>query len=923
MNEPNLATKNTVLIVSFEERNEAKKAAGKLENGENALGFDEEAKHWFAKPGADLSKLSKWLPDQHKGNPVQDNNPAAEFGATLAEAGFELDGLPVMDGKKHRVRTADDKKGEKTGVYAGYLDGVPAGWYQDHRIHDQPVKWVSTGQQVDAEAQAHLRAIAAQNRIDRENALQRQYAHNARRSGQVYNAMPVADGSQEYLVNKGVKAFPGVKADKKNRVVIPLVNEEGEVRTLQRISANGFKSLKKNGQKTGNFFVVGGELKNGEPVLYAEGYSTAASISEATNRPVVMTVDAGNLPKVADKLKDKYPDSLHVVLGDDDRKNAVNKGMAKAEEAATIANGVFTVPAFTAEEKERGLTDFNDLHQSRGLDAVRDQVEGIITEHTHKAETMADKEHEAINTGPVITENFEREMDAALNVNHSSIDLEPYQSEEDEYAEYMDQYYGEQNAAPVPVAAAEQNTAPAPVAAAEQNTAPAPVAAAEQNAAPAPVAAAEQNDDVENSIEPHIEQEKAQTADDDVRAWLSSSRVSTADMLAEDDEREGRKREEFKQVEPDAEEPVFKRQPQDQDYFEDSSYKPVVPDRVAKSYIEVEGKYYFQNRPDSLAFVDKGAKLQTKLSNSQVAGSMIDIAEARGWTEIQVKGTEDFRREAWLQATARGLTAHGYKPKEEDLARLKKVAGERNINEVEAREVADNVKTSPSAPSGTTSKNQSEAPTSKTGTTESSSTAQGKNEGAKVEAEEKVNKLAGKLVEHGVAPYEHKKDNKDNYYVTLENADGKQSTTWGVDLQRAMAESEAQPGDHVELENLGRKAVTVEKDVKDETGKVVKKETINTFRNSWQVKADAIRDQERPAREIVKEHPDLVNEITAVKLAEKVSQSMNADDKERFMSRVRDKLADKVASGEKGPELKIKEVQTVDNPRVKDTELER
>ncbi|EHF7392754.1 hypothetical protein J3175_004545 [Salmonella enterica] len=887
MNEPNLATKNTVLIVSFEERNEAKKAAGKLENGENALGFDEEAKHWFAKPGADLSKLSKWLPDQHKGNPVQDNNPAAEFGATLAEAGFELDGLPVMDGKKHRVKTADDKKGEKTGVYAGYLDGVPAGWYQDHRIHDQPVKWVSTGQQVDAEAQAHLRAIAAQNRIDRENALQRQYAHNALRAGQVYNAMPVADGSQEYLVKKGVKAFSGVKADKKNRVVIPLVNEEGEVRTLQRISANGFKSLKKNGQKTGNFFVVGGELKNGEPVLYAEGYSTAASISEATNRPVVMTVDAGNLPKVADKLKDKYPDSLHVVLGDDDRKNAVNKGMAKAEEAAIIANGVFTVPAFTAEEKERGLTDFNDLHQSRGLDAVRDQVEGIITEHTHKAETMADKEHEAINTGPVITEDFEREMDAALNVNRSSIDLEPYQSEEDEYAEYMAQYYGE------------------------------------QNTAPAPVAAAEQNDDVENSIEPHIEQEKAQTADDDVRAWLSSSRVSTADMLAEDDEREGRKREEFKQVEPDAEEPVFKRQPQDQDYFEDSSYKPVVPDRVAKSYIEVEGKYYFQNRPDSLAFVDKGAKLQTKLSNSQVAGSMIDIAEARGWTEIQVKGTEDFRREAWLQATARGLTAHGYKPKEEDLARLKKVAGERNINEVEAREVADNVKTSPSAPSGTTSKNQSEAPTSKTGTTESSSTTQGKNEGAKVEAEEKVNKLAGKLVEHGAAPYEHKKDNKDNYYVTLENADGKQSTTWGVDLQRAMAESEAQPGDHVELENLGRKAVTVEKDVKDETGKVVKKETINTFRNSWQVKADAIRDQERPAREIVKEHPDLVNEITAVKLAEKVSQSMNADDKERFMSRVRDKLADKVASGEKGPELKIKEVQTVDNPRVKDTELER
>ena len=78
-----------------------------------------------------------------------------------------------------------------------------------------PLNGYRLASKVDAEAQAHLRAIAAQNRIDRENALQRQYAHNARRSGQVYNAMPVADGSQEYLVNKGVKAFPGVKADKK------------------------------------------------------------------------------------------------------------------------------------------------------------------------------------------------------------------------------------------------------------------------------------------------------------------------------------------------------------------------------------------------------------------------------------------------------------------------------------------------------------------------------------------------------------------------------------------------------------------------------------------------------------------------------------------------------------------------------------
>ncbi|EGX9545931.1 hypothetical protein JHH44_004291 [Salmonella enterica] len=919
MSEQNLATKNTYLSIDFKERNDAFRAAGKLENGDNALGFDEEEKSWFAKPGADLNKLRQWMPDQQKGNASGETNPVAEFGAALAEAGFELDGLPEMDGKKHRVRTVGDKKGEKTGVYAGFLDGVPAGWYQDHRIHEKPVKWVSTGKQVDAESQSHLRAIAAQNRLDREEALQRQYAHNGRRAAQVYAQMPDADGSQPYLTKKGVKAFSGVKTDKKNRVVIPLQNEQGEIRTLQRISGNGFKSLKKNGQKTGNYFVVGGELKDGEPILYAEGYSTSASISEATNRPVVMTVDAGNLPKVAEKLKEKFPNSLHVVLGDDDRDNQVNKGKEKAEEAAQITGGIYAVPVFSSEEKQNRLTDFNDLHKSQGLEAVRNQIEGVITANIHKAEEMNEGTKTNIETGPVITENFEKEMDAALNVpKRQPIDREPVQSEAapvvnevyDEYSDLAEQYesYTRDDEPSYDYAnAGEMYGAEVPE----------PAAMKEELSAEA---------EEENSVEPFIEQQKAQTADDDVKAWLTSRRVSTADMLAEDNARSRTAESEEAEANTSTEEPKPKRQAAEQDYFsEGTAFKPVIPDRVAKSYIEVEGKFYFQNRPDSLAFVDKGARLQTKLNNSQVAGSLVDIAEARGWTEIQVKGTEEFRREAWLQATARGLTAHGYKPKEEDLARLKKVAGERNINEVEAREVADNVKQPAKSSQGTSS---AAVGVSKDATDNAPKTNGQKSESAASTADksptaEKVNKLAGKLVEHGAAPYEHNKDNKDNYYVTLENADGKQSTTWGIDLQRAMAETDAQKGDHVELENLGRKPVSVDKAIKDDNGKVIKTETINTYRNKWEVKADVIRDQERPAKELVREHPDLVNEITAVKLAEKVSKNLSTNDQERFMSRVRDQLADKVANGEKGPELKIKEVRSADNAKVKDAEIER
>ncbi|VCY81158.1 hypothetical protein [Escherichia coli] len=59
---------------------------------------------------------------------------------------------------------------------------------------------------------------------------------------------------------------------------------------------------------------MGGQLKDGDNLLYAEGYATAASISEAINQPVIMTVNAGNMVGVAGRLKDAFPNSTHYLL---------------------------------------------------------------------------------------------------------------------------------------------------------------------------------------------------------------------------------------------------------------------------------------------------------------------------------------------------------------------------------------------------------------------------------------------------------------------------------------------------------------------------------------------------------------------------------------------------------------------------------
>ncbi|EAY3929555.1 hypothetical protein FGS18_23030 [Salmonella enterica] len=881
MAQEQIADKNTYLVVPFEEKDEAVKAAGKLPDGSNAITFDGDNKLWYAKPGADLSKVSQWAPDPAKANSTSaENDPQVEFARTLEAEGFVLDGLPEMDGRRHRVKTQDDKRGQRTGVYVGYLDGVPAGWYQDHRVHEDPVKWKATGQKLDHEAQAHLRAQALQRKMERQAKQERSYDHNARRAGQVYALMPDATPDQGYLQNKGVKPFPGAKMDKRGRLVLPLKNENDEVRTLQRIDRTGFKSLKKNGQKTGNYFVVGDrELQNGEPILYAEGYSTSASIAEATGRPVVMTVDAGNLPRVAEKLKDKYPASSHIVLGDDDRDNKVNKGREKAEEAAALTSGAFRVPEFNDQEKQAGLTDFNDLHQSRGLDAVREQVEQIVAQSA-KVENMSEEKNEKTND-PVISENFERYVNQGLNRE---------QEQDQERAQQPALEPVEQEAEPIQEQAPEVDQEEA--------------------------AADQQEGDGENSIEPHIEQKQESEADNDARQWLQSSRrQSLKDMLAEEEARtEARREQQDRENRQDpASLQVGKPAPaaQQDDPFADqeqTTFKPVVPEKVAKSYVEVEGKYYFAGRPDSLAFVDKGARLQTKLSNAQVAGSMVDIAESRGWTEIQVKGTQDFRREAWLEAASRGLEVRGYKPREEDLARLKKLTSERQPNEIEAREQADQPRTNQGQPSRP--RQQPEAAKPREAASQSQGQAQEATQATQEpQASEPVNRLAGKVVEHGKAPYEHNKDNRESYYVTLENADGEKSTTWGVDLERAMEESGAKEGDTVELENQGRQPVTVNRPVKDEQGKVVRTEQINTHRNKWDVKAEALQDRERDAKELVREHPDLVNEVAAIKVAEKFSQKQfsNEADRERFMDKVRTQVAGNVSKGQQAPEVKLRE----------------
>ncbi|HEA8606605.1 TPA: DNA primase [Escherichia coli] len=361
----------TWLAVPPEETEAVKNAVPPL-NGRKAVAWDPEKKLWYARAGTELSLLERWLPRPQELS-MDAGDPVTEFAQVLENAGLVIQGLPQMDGAIHRVATRDDKKGAKSGAYKAYLDGRPAGWYRDYRsADDSPTNWVfSGGEQLDPLARLHLRAFAQQQRDDNARKLQQQYNKQARYARSYINQLPQAT-EHEYLTRKGILAAPGVRLNNKNELVIPFSNSRGEIRSYQRIPVTGGKDARilKDSEKTGNWFTFG-TPENGRPLLFAEGYATAASLHEATGLPVLMTVDAGNMIDVAENARQIWTDSPFVFCADNDHQRKINKGVSSAQKAAASTHGEVIIPAFTEAEKAQGLTDFNDLDASRGRDAFQ------------------------------------------------------------------------------------------------------------------------------------------------------------------------------------------------------------------------------------------------------------------------------------------------------------------------------------------------------------------------------------------------------------------------------------------------------------------------------------------------------------------------------------------------------------------------
>lgn len=224
--------------------------------------------------------------------------------------------------------------------------------------------------------------------------------HAQRTANTVWNSRNTrpADAAFPYLQNKGI-ADPAVLSHVrintykgKEQLVIPMYDRPNHIVNRQAIDANGGKFFLPGGEVAGAYGKIAAPNSDWTGGVYlAEGFATAASIHMATGKPVVIAFDAGNLPKVAAKMTAILPKNAPVYIAADN--DASQTGIKKAAEAAQVLGNRARVvmPEFTGDEIARFQqkhgqdslpSDYNDLHELRGLDAVQSALNRPLAPET-------------------------------------------------------------------------------------------------------------------------------------------------------------------------------------------------------------------------------------------------------------------------------------------------------------------------------------------------------------------------------------------------------------------------------------------------------------------------------------------------------------------------------------------------------------
>lgn len=314
---------------------------------------------WFVPQGVALAPFSEWNVREHSlGTVASVQDILHAFSRAMEDLDLEVPPEILADGAWHNVRVSSIKKYNKSGAYIlsldGSKDGGPIGTI-NNKWTGESMTWLYDGPGLTPEQRALMRAQAMERevRADREHLeAQNKAAIYAKEIWSLGTSAEV----QGYVKKKGIDpqglrqisgsvllnydgyiGENGKTAIRPNEIylLIPMMNEAGDLRAVQAISPDGkVKSFMRGAQKKGLMHVIGADsfpaMKTSaeKAVIYSEGYATGDSIHNGTGLPVIVCFDAGNLETVFELTKSMLPSTMTRVLGVDNDQFFVERALS-------------------------------------------------------------------------------------------------------------------------------------------------------------------------------------------------------------------------------------------------------------------------------------------------------------------------------------------------------------------------------------------------------------------------------------------------------------------------------------------------------------------------------------------------------------------------------------------------------------------
>lgn len=530
-------------------------------------------------------------------------------------------------------------------------------------------------------------SVEEQARRKAESEARRQAAEQERQQTQqrvkgtaqkIWNSSRPASLSHPYLAAKGITnpdAIAGLRQNKykdNDNLIIPVLYEN-EIVNLQSINQDGGKRFLAGGQVQGAYAFIGkADDVEKVGVVMAEGYATAASIYEATGKPVIIAFDAGNMVAVAERLAQKLPQNVPVVIAVDN--DASQTGIKKARQAAallgdraTAIQPEFSMTQIQQYQKGKGVdekgrpplpSDFNDLHKLAGLEAVRQsfaegvnlvlnpdnsQDQAIVDELAAWRERVEKANHrlpEPENLeNPMNPENKDNIQTTSSNTTNS-IEYEGRTQTVNETV-YRESDFKHYELHDVTTDIMYLRKTPEEI---------------------------QQDLDKEGTLKFY----EGITHDGQRVTFRKTEQGWEAPLKDEPAQEMNKKAQSSSRYEPEFTDPKVERpsetEPNARKVVLDLQYR--IPDNIKTRYHSVGGKFYSVSDHKTVLFEDQGKQLKTALSDPQTVKDMLEVVKAKGWDSIKLSGSKDFRQAMFIEAAAQGIRTSGYNPTAADLQRV-------------------------------------------------------------------------------------------------------------------------------------------------------------------------------------------------------------------------------------------------------------